>query len=44
MKCKNVVDVLNRLAPESLACSWDNVGLSVGRFWSRRGLSAGPIW
>lgn len=31
MKCKNVVEVLNRLAPESLACSWDNVGLSVGR-------------
>lgn len=32
MKCKNVVDMLNRLAPESLACEWDNVGLTVGRF------------
>lgn len=32
MKCKNVVELLNRLAPESLACEWDNVGLTVGRF------------
>ena len=32
MKCKNVVELLNRLAPETLACEWDNVGLTVGRF------------
>lgn len=32
MKCKNVVELLNELAPESLACEWDNVGLIVGRF------------
>lgn len=31
MKCKNVVELLNHLAPETLACEWDNVGLTVGR-------------
>jgi len=30
MKYKEIVKILNRLAPEELACEWDNVGLLVG--------------
>ena len=32
MKCKEIVAVLEQLAPESLACSWDNIGLLLGRY------------
>lgn len=31
MKCKQIVDALERLSPKQYACDWDNVGLLVGR-------------
>lgn len=31
MKCIEIMEVLRRLAPEQIACSWDNVGLLCGR-------------
>lgn len=31
MKCSDIVKELQKLAPEELACSWDNVGLLLGR-------------
>ncbi len=31
MECREVLEVLNRVADVSYACSWDNVGLLVGR-------------
>ena len=31
MKCKDIIHILEKLAPEKLAMSWDNVGLLVGR-------------
>lgn len=31
MKCSEIISVLERLAPPSCACDWDNVGLLVGR-------------
>ncbi len=31
MKCADVIRILNELAPERIACSWDNVGLLAGR-------------
>ena len=31
MKCRNMIEKLNRLAPESMACEWDNPGLLAGR-------------
>lgn len=31
MKCSEVIQKLTELAPESLACDWDNSGLLVGR-------------
>lgn len=31
MKCAEVIGILNELAPEQIACSWDNVGLLAGR-------------
>ena len=31
MKCREIIEILNRLAPESMACDWDNPGLLVGR-------------
>ncbi len=31
MKCSDIVKELQKLAPETLACSWDNVGLLLGR-------------
>ena len=31
MECREVLKVLNRLADESYACDWDNVGLLAGR-------------
>ncbi len=31
MKCAEIISVLNELAPEQIACSWDNVGLLAGR-------------
>ena len=30
MKNRNIIDILERLAPKSLACDWDNTGLQVG--------------
>ena len=30
MKCQEIIKVLEELAPASLACDWDNVGLLVG--------------
>ncbi|MCR4716490.1 MAG: Nif3-like dinuclear metal center hexameric protein [Lachnospiraceae bacterium] len=32
MKCKDIVNLLERLSPPSYACDWDNVGLQVGHF------------
>lgn len=32
MKCSEIIAVLERLAPPSCACDWDNVGLLVGRY------------
>lgn len=31
MKCREIIEKLNRLAPESMACGWDNPGLLAGR-------------
>lgn len=31
MKCNDIIKQLQKLAPEELACSWDNVGLLLGR-------------
>ena len=31
MKCNEIISVLERLAPERCACSWDNPGLLAGR-------------
>ena len=31
MKCREVIEILERLAPPSLACEWDNPGLLAGR-------------
>ena len=31
MRCSEIISVLERLAPPSCACDWDNVGLLVGR-------------
>lgn len=31
MKCKEIINVLENLSPVEYACSWDNVGLLVGR-------------
>lgn len=31
MKCSDIMKQLQKLAPEELACSWDNVGLLLGR-------------
>ena len=31
MKCKQIIDALERLSPKQYACDWDNVGLLVGR-------------
>lgn len=30
MKCSDVITILEQLAPESIACSWDNTGLLLG--------------
>lgn len=32
MKCREVIELLNSLAPAALACDWDNPGLIAGRF------------
>ena len=32
MKCRELIELLNSLAPMSLACDWDNPGLLAGRF------------
>lgn len=31
MKCREIIEQLNLLAPEAMACSWDNPGLLAGR-------------
>lgn len=31
MKCRKIIEQLNRLAPEQIACDWDNPGLLAGR-------------
>lgn len=31
MKCKEIIEVLEKLSPTCYACDWDNVGLLVGR-------------
>lgn len=31
MRCRDVIEALNRLSPPDYACDWDNVGLLVGR-------------
>ncbi len=31
MKCKKVIELLEKQSPKSYACDWDNVGLLVGR-------------
>ncbi len=31
MKCAEITDILERLAPRSIACDWDNPGLIAGR-------------
>lgn len=31
MKCSEVIEILEKLAPESCACDWDNPGLLAGR-------------
>lgn len=31
MKCRELIEILERLAPPSLACDWDNPGLLAGR-------------
>lgn len=32
MKCRDIIEKLNELAPEAIACGWDNPGLLAGRF------------
>lgn len=32
MKCRELIEILNGLAPVSLACDWDNPGLMAGSF------------
>lgn len=32
MKCRELIELLEKLAPVSLACDWDNPGLMAGRF------------
>lgn len=32
MKCREIIGRLNELAPERMACGWDNPGLLAGRF------------
>lgn len=32
MKCREIIERLNILAPETMACGWDNPGLLAGRF------------
>ena len=32
MKCREIIEYLNCLAPERMACNWDNPGLLAGRF------------
>ena len=31
MKCREIIEKLNQLAPEHIACDWDNPGLLAGR-------------
>ena len=31
MKCREIIDILETLAPKSCACDWDNPGLLAGR-------------
>ena len=31
MKCSEIIEVLESLAPRSMACEWDNPGLLAGR-------------
>ena len=31
MKCKEIIEILETLAPKSCACDWDNPGLLAGR-------------
>ena len=31
MKCREIIEKLNQLAPEHIACGWDNPGLLAGR-------------
>ena len=31
MKCRELIEILEELAPVSLACDWDNPGLLAGR-------------
>ena len=30
MKCREIIEILETLAPKSCACDWDNVGLLTG--------------
>ncbi len=32
LKCNQIIKVLNSIAPQSLACEWDNVGLLIGDY------------
>ena len=32
MKCREIVELLEKLAPMEMACSWDNPGLLAGRW------------
>ena len=31
MKCREIIEILETLAPKSCACDWDNPGLLAGR-------------
>ena len=31
MRCSEIIELLQQLAPESMACEWDNPGLLAGR-------------
>ena len=31
MKCREIIEILERLAPRACACDWDNPGLLAGR-------------
>ena len=31
MKCREIIKILETLAPKSCACDWDNPGLLAGR-------------